>query len=579
MRRAAEEDRAGHAARRQRLPEARILRVDAERAGVGTVDIALQHRRPALGQIADQLVADGRGVEADGARQNQQARVVARPQVVDDRRHQAQHAARALEPLQRGPVAVQPLEDLRMDRIVRLQPLQIAGLPALGREVAALLAVQRVERAAYVVAGRLVVERQEEPSAHDFESFLGADRLPDRLHAAERVLDARQRLPARVAPDLDVGLRDGRHEHCVATRPHRFGQLLNEGLHRVEAARHQAVDAVDLARIGDQFVDEDETRTTGVEQPSEGVGTRRHPLAIRGLHPIEELRVPGMLGELGRDLAPQSTDGDPGQIRGTAFARGIEGRADDDRDPRRQRPFDARLSQQIPDTSQLVKRRAPSQKVVQGEQGVGLAAAERGLELDDGFAPLAGNPLQRLDHQPAHAAGQIGAGEEFHGVLVLGFRPTPRYLREIRRELRLPVAARGHVGMRSRHFPPRLQSLPGNRGEHAGAPLRRRTYRCLHGGGRRRRPRRAVAHRAGQRPQALGGIGVDLFDESGRGVEGAPRVLVRHVEEPGMGPLVSRRDQFLDPRAVLAAQLAAKEIVPLHVHQPQAACSVELRNQ
>ena len=91
-----------------------------------------------------------------------------------------------------------------------------------------MLPVHRAERAARVVARRFVVERQEQPPTHDLEAFFGADRLPDGFHAPERVLDPRQRLPARVAADLHVRLGDGGHEYRVPARSDRLGQFLTK---------------------------------------------------------------------------------------------------------------------------------------------------------------------------------------------------------------------------------------------------------------------------------------------------------------------------------------------------------------
>ena len=45
-----------------------------------------------------------------------------------------------------------------------------------------------------------------------------------------------------------------------------------------------------------------------------------------------------------------------------------------------------------------------------------------------------------------------------------------------------------------------------------------------------------------------------------------------------MRPLVSSRDQFLDPVPVLAAQLEPEQVVPLHIDQDQAAGSIERRS-
>ena len=109
-----------------------------------------------------------------------------------------------------------------------------------------------------------------------------------------------------------------------------------------------------------------------------------------------------------------------------------------------------------------------------------------------------------------------------------------------------------------------------------GGHVRRQRRRLRRGG---RRPSRPVAHRARQPPQAFGRLRVDLLDQPGHRVEGPPRVLVGHIEQFRMRPLVARRDQLLDPRAVLAAELLPKQVVPAHVHDPQTPGGVELRNQ
>jgi hypothetical protein len=51
-----------------------------------------------------------------------------RPELVDDGGHQAQHAARALEALQRGPVLVEPVEELGVDGIGGPHALQVVAL-------------------------------------------------------------------------------------------------------------------------------------------------------------------------------------------------------------------------------------------------------------------------------------------------------------------------------------------------------------------------------------------------------------------------------------------------------------------
>ena len=48
---------------------------------------------------------------------------------------------------------------------------------------------------------------------------------------------------------------DGGHHHGVAAGAHGLGKFLYEGLHGVEAACRKASHAVDLAGVGNQFVD------------------------------------------------------------------------------------------------------------------------------------------------------------------------------------------------------------------------------------------------------------------------------------------------------------------------------------
>ena len=137
---------------------------------------------------------------------------------MDHRRHQAQHAAGALELHQRGPVGVEPVEDLRVDRVGRLDPLLVVGVAALGRELLVLRAVEIGERARHHVAVlelRRIDQRLEQPPAHDLEALLGARRPPRRLHPPDDVAQPVERLAPALAAHLDVvGLGVGRAGRC-----------------------------------------------------------------------------------------------------------------------------------------------------------------------------------------------------------------------------------------------------------------------------------------------------------------------------------------------------------------------------
>ena len=142
----------------------------------------------------------------------------------------------------------------------------------------------------------------------------------------------------------------------------------------------------------------------------------------------------------------------------------------------------------------------------------------------------------------------------------------PGHLGEVRSELRLSVAPRGHIWMRPGNIPPRTQALARDVRQYA-AQYRPPGSRFVRGRRIGRGTGGAVAHRAGQGSQPLCGLCVHLFHDARHGVECPPCVFVRHVGQATVRPLVAGGDEFLDPSAVFAPQLAAEPLVPLHVDQ------------
>ena len=122
----------------------------------------------------------------------------------------------------------------------------------------------------------------------------------------------------------------------------------------------------------------------------------------------------------------------------------------------------SRFLQELNNVRQLVERSAAAQQVIQCQQRVRLAAAEGSLELNDWLTTVAANPLQRLKKKPANALGQIRPGEELYGVLIFDLRRAACDLRQVCRELGLPVSARGHVRMRPSDLSPRRKPLARN---------------------------------------------------------------------------------------------------------------------
>jgi hypothetical protein len=60
---------------------------------------------------------------------------------MDDGRHEAKNASRSLKPVECGPVAVESVEELRMNWVSRSEPSFVVGLAALGWEFLRLAAI------------------------------------------------------------------------------------------------------------------------------------------------------------------------------------------------------------------------------------------------------------------------------------------------------------------------------------------------------------------------------------------------------------------------------------------------------
>ena len=197
-RRRAEVDRPRHPPAGRELAQVAHRAVDPQRQGLLPVDVLLDDRHPVVRQVARQLELHARVVDGDVRGQDQGVPVALLPQAVDDRRHQPQHAARALELHQRRPVAVEPVEHLGVDGIGRPDALLVVGVPALGRKLLVLRPVVVRERAGHdvpVLVLHLIGERLEQPSPDDLEALLGAGRPPRRFDPPDDVPQPVERLP------------------------------------------------------------------------------------------------------------------------------------------------------------------------------------------------------------------------------------------------------------------------------------------------------------------------------------------------------------------------------------------------
>ena len=246
---------------------------------------------PAFGEMSRQLVAHVGYVHRERTGHDKQARVTAHPQLVDDRRHKAQNAARALETFQCGPVFVQAVEHFGMDGIAREQTLLVLDFLGFQREIRGAFAVHFAELGADQFLGRLVLAVEEETAAHDLKAFVGGHRLPDGFHAAEGMFDGFQGSFARFTADFDIRFRDGGHHQTVAAGAGGFGYLLNKGNEVVKTAGRQAGHAVDALGVGHEFIHKDKAGAAGIEKIFERFRAGRYTFLVGLFHVVVQFGV------------------------------------------------------------------------------------------------------------------------------------------------------------------------------------------------------------------------------------------------------------------------------------------------
>src|SRR6266478_2683744 len=100
---------------------------------------------------------------------------------MNDLRHELQHASGALEVVQRRPVLIEAIENLRVNRISMLQALEIMTVLRLRREVRSAGRVEVRVGAADLLRGEFVVDLREQAPTDDLECLLRRHRLPQSL--------------------------------------------------------------------------------------------------------------------------------------------------------------------------------------------------------------------------------------------------------------------------------------------------------------------------------------------------------------------------------------------------------------
>ncbi len=230
----------------------------------------------------------------------------------------------------------------------------------------------------------------------------------------------------------------------------------------------------------------------------------------------------------------------------------------------------------LPGARGVPEHRAALHEVVEGQHGVGLAAAEGGLELNHGLAAAAGHPGEGLGEQPLHAGGHVGAAEELHGVLVLALGRTGRHLGEVRGKLRLAVDAAGDVGLGAHHVAPRGKGLRREGLGQGPLLLGEMNVRRLDRPGGHGPVLGAVANHPHELADLLGLLAVvEGLQQQGHGLEAAGGLVVRHVLAAAVRHGVTQLDELIHPRTRTFDQLGLEGLPPVDVDEPQGGGDVQ----
>ena len=203
----AEVNRARHTPTGRELAEVRDLAVESQGQRAGAVHVLFEDRHPVVREVARQFGLHARVVDGDVGRLDQRIPVALLPQAVDHGGHQAQHATRALELHQRGPVGVEAVKHFRVDRVGRAQALLIVRIAALRRELLMLGAVEIGKGPCHHVAVgelRRIGQGLEEPAAHDLKPLFGARWPPGGLDTPDHVAQPVERFAPALAAHLDI---------------------------------------------------------------------------------------------------------------------------------------------------------------------------------------------------------------------------------------------------------------------------------------------------------------------------------------------------------------------------------------
>ena len=439
------EDGAGHVGGVGRQA-AVVLRVDLLRQGrrAGTGHVVGDGRGVAgLLQAGEQLLPDGLAARVDVVQVDGGGVGRARlPEVRDGARQQPEHAAHALEGLQRRRLRRQRPQHLGVQRPARQKARGGLGPARFGADGLALRGPRGLIGGDGAARG-VLVDRLEQAAPQHLSGLVLLGRIEQRRLAGRDALGlghpvgdelvlrrVRVHRPAFLADGQRVDQRRPRRPlHRLEQRRQERRQLLARGPHLLH-----------LAEIDREFVEQDE-RGPAAEQLAQGVGPRRGPRHVAVLHAV----VAGPAGEREGQLAPRRARADAFAHRapvGRVGVLAVEG-GEAHLAPRQKRRVDEVVRPR--------HRRQPPRDVREGDQAVRLAAAVRRVEAEDGgrLAARAAQAPAHVGQQVPEAASRKGVLEEPDRVDVLGAARARDDLREVGREVGVGHRAAHDVGARA----------------------------------------------------------------------------------------------------------------------------------
>lgn len=356
-------------------------------------------------------------------------------------RQEAQHAADSLEVAEGRELPGERVEHVRVQRIRGAEGLHRLRAHRSRVERRLVLLPERAVGVHHAGGSRVVHPGEEAPPEHVGRLVVlgGVEerRLPGR-HALQLLHDREHRLvlvairverPAVLADGESVDERRARRAlHGLEERGEEGGELV--------AGRGELRRLADLAEVDRELVQQDQRRLAA-EQLAEGVRPRRHPPLVARPHALVA-RLPGQ--RVG-DLTPRGERLHPVAHRPAVQGVGVLA-------VERGHPHGAlREERRLDELLGVCHPCHPTGGVDEGDEAVRLAAAELGIETEDGRRLTAGAAQATRDvgEEVPKPARRVRVLEEARRVPVLVGRGALYDLGQVGREVGLGDRARQHV--------------------------------------------------------------------------------------------------------------------------------------